>query len=66
MEKRYRLRQVAEMLNIAAHRIDYAERHDQIPVYRPHRYAHHWYTWQEIKAIADWFGVPIPTRVKEA
>jgi len=60
MKERFTLKEVAEMLDIGPHRIDYAERHHQIPVKRPHRYAHHWYTWDEIKAVADWFGVPMP------
>ena len=35
----YRLKEVAELLGVAAHRIDYAERRRQVAVSRPHKYA---------------------------
>jgi hypothetical protein len=58
----YRLKEVAELLGVAAHRIDYAVRRRQVAVSRPHKYAHHWYTWEEIKAFAHWFGVSLPSQ----
>lgn len=61
MKDRYRISEVAELTGIAIHRLEYAVAKRQVQLNRPdRRYARHWYTAQEIRAICDWFGVKVP------
>jgi hypothetical protein len=56
-----RISEVAERTGIAVHRIEYALRKKQIVVDRPdRRWARHWYTPDDVRAICRWFGVPEP------
>jgi len=56
-----RIGQVAEMTGIAVHRLEYAIRRNQIKIDRPaRRWARHWFTLDEVRAICRWFGVPEP------
>ena len=56
-----RISQVAERTGIGVHRIEYAVRRQQIKIARPpRRWARHWYTPAEVRAICEWFGVPYP------
>ena len=56
-----RISEVAAATGIAVHRIEYALRRQQIKVDRPaRRWARHWFTPDEVRAICAWFGVPQP------
>ncbi len=56
-----RISEVAEMTGVAVHRIEYAVRRQQVKIDRPaRRWARHWFTPEEVRAICRWFGVPEP------
>lgn len=58
---KYRISEVAEMTGVAVHRIEYAVRRQQIEIARPtRRWARHWFTAEEVRAVCRWFGVPEP------
>ena len=60
---KFKLKAVAEMLDVSRHRIVYTHKNGFLPP-RKHRYLHHWYTSEEIIRLADYFDVPIPKQIE--
>lgn len=59
----YKTGEVITMTGISVDRITYAIRQGHIPVRRPHRYAHHFWTAEDVKALCEWFGVTVPEEI---
>ena len=59
----YKLKAVAEMLDVPRHRVAYTHKNGFFPA-RKRRYLHHWYTPEEIVRLADYFDVPVPKELE--
>lgn len=56
-----RISEVSAATGIAVYRIQYAVKQGQVKIDRPaRRWARHWWTADEVRAVCDWFGVPEP------
>jgi hypothetical protein len=60
---KFKLKAVAEMLNVSRDRIAYTHKNGFFPA-RKRRYLHHWYTSEEIIRLADYFDVPVPKQIE--
>ena len=60
---KFKLKAVAEMLNVSRDRIAYTLKNGFLPP-RKHRYLHHWFTPEEIIRLADYFDVPVPKELE--
>ena len=60
---KFKLKAVAEMLDVSRHRIVYTHKNGFLPP-RKRRYLHHWYTFEEIIRLADYFDVPVPKQIE--
>jgi hypothetical protein len=61
---KYKLKAVAEMLDVSRDRITYTLKNGFLPP-RKRRYLHHWYSLEEIILLADYFDVPIPKALEQ-
>jgi hypothetical protein len=61
---KYKLKEVAEMLDISRDRITYTLKNGFLPA-RKRRYLHHFYTPEEIIRLADYFDVPVPKDLQQ-
>jgi hypothetical protein len=50
-------------LDVSRHRIVYTHKNGFLPP-RKRRYLHHWYTFEEIIRLADYFDVPVPKQIE--
>ena len=60
---KYKLKAVAEMLDVSRDRITYTLKNGVLPP-RKRRYLHHWYSPEEIILLADYFDVPVPKELE--
>jgi hypothetical protein len=60
---KYKLKAVAEMLDVPRHRIAYTHKNGFLPP-RKRRYLHHWYSPEEIVRLAEYFDVPVPKELE--